>query len=248
MALQHRRVGGLDDVVAPALLRLQKLGPLPESDREALRRAGTYSETAPAGAELQQEGRCGCPRILISGFACRQRVLADGRRQIFDFLIPGDLIGAAPDRPLAQEAVAALTTVETAPAPVLRDCAVDPMRFPGLSAAVARCARQEQLRLLDHVVRLGRQTGYERTAHLLLELGDRLAAAGLGDGRRFPMPLTQESLADSLGLSVVHVNRILQQLRRERLIELRSGEAVLIERELLAGIADYRSCVAGEAA
>ena len=96
--------------------------------------------------------------------------------------------------------------------------------------------------------RLGRQTGYERTAHLLLELGDRLAAAGLGDGRRFPMPLTQESLADALGLSVVHVNRILQQLRRERLIELRSGEAVLIERDLLVGVADYRSCLTGAAA
>jgi len=60
------------------------------------------------------------------------------------------------------------------------------------------------------------------------------------DSQRFPLPLTQEVLADALGLSIVHVNRTLQQLRRERLIELRSGVAILLEPELLAGIADYR--------
>jgi CRP-like cAMP-binding protein len=240
MSLQRRRLASCEDLTVPALRRLQGLAPLTDSDREAIRRVGSYRDSLPAGAELQQEGSCGGARIMASGFACRQRVLPDGRRQIFDFLIAGDLIGVAADQPLARTAIAALTPVDTLPAALLRECAADAQRFPGLCAAVARCAHEEQTRLLDHVVRLGRQTGYERTAHLLLELGDRLAAAGLGDRRRFPMPLTQEALADALGLSVVHVNRILQQLRRERLIELRSGEAVLLEREFLMEIADYR--------
>jgi DNA-binding GntR family transcriptional regulator len=58
------------------------------------------------------------------------------------------------------------------------------------------------------------------------------------------MPLTQETLADALGLSVVHVNRILQQLRREKLVELRAGRAVLLQPDMLAGIADFRGAEA----
>jgi DNA-binding transcriptional regulator LsrR (DeoR family) len=65
-----------------------------------------------------------------------------------------------------------------------------------------------------------------------------MAVVGLGDDRRFPMPLTQESLADALGLSTVHVNRTLQQLRRERLIEIAGGEVLLLDADLLASLAD----------
>jgi CRP-like cAMP-binding protein len=114
-----------------------------------------------------------------------------------------------------------------------------PATSPGLAKAVGLCESTEEARLLDHVVRLGRHTAYERVAHLLLELRERLAAAGLGDDRRFPLPVTQEVLADALGLSVVHINRILQQLRRERLIETRAGQAVLLDPELLVQVADY---------
>jgi CRP-like cAMP-binding protein len=89
------------------------------------------------------------------------------------------------------------------------------------------------------MVRLGQQTAYERVAHFLLELQRRLQIAGLGDSQRFPLPLTQEMLADSLGLSIVHVNRTLQHLRREKLIELRSGVAILLEPQTLSGICDY---------
>jgi hypothetical protein len=87
---------------------------------------------------------------------------------------------------------------------------------------------------------LGRQTAYERVAHFLLEVQRRLEIAGLGDGQRFPLPLTQEIMGDALGLSIVHVNRTLQQLRRERLIELRSGVTILLQRDLLASIANFQ--------
>jgi CRP-like cAMP-binding protein len=220
--------------------RLRALGALSESEQELLRSLGDRRERFAAGEELATEGGLpGRPRFILSGWACRQRVLSDGRRQIFSFLLPGD--GFALARPLAPEltTIVALTPVETADAePALE--AAQGGRASGLARALAAAERTEHSLLLDHMVRLGRQTAYERVAHFLLELQQRLETAGLGDSQRFPLPLTQEILADALGLSIVHVNRTLQQLRRERLIELRSSVAILLDRDQLAQIADYR--------
>src|SRR5262249_10318746 len=86
----------------------------------------------------------------------------------------------------------------------------------------------------------GRLTAYERVAHLLLELFHRLRPVGFTQGNRYLLPLTQEMLADALGLSVVHTNRTLQQLRRDRLIELNSSAVNILQPEALAELADYR--------
>lgn len=221
--------------------RLRLLGAMSDSELELLRSLGERRERYVAGEELVSEGDLvSRPRFIVSGWACRQRVLPDGRRQIFSFLVPGDGIGL--DRRMSPElsTVTALTALETADAePALE--AAEAGRAPGLARALAAIAPLEQKQLLDHLVRLGRQTAYERVAHFLLELQRRLEITGLGDNQRFPLPLTQEIMADALGLSIVHVNRTLQQLRRERLIELRSGVTILLQREQLADIADYRA-------
>ncbi len=236
---QRARDSSRSPAIERTVRRLSALAELADAE-VALLRQMTQGETHGFGSDMQpQGGPPVSPRTLVQGFACRYRMLADGRRQIYDFLIAGDLIGFhAEGQPLGLTSIAALTQVETVLATPLRDAARLP-EHPGLSLALRRSAELEQQRLLDHVVRLGRQTAHERMAHLLLELNDRLAVVGLGDGRRFQMPLTQETLSDALGLSVVHVNRILQQLRRERLIELRAGECRLLEPDLLAQIADY---------
>ena len=80
-------------------------------------------------------------------------------------------------------------------------------------------------------------------ADFLLEMRDRLAAAGLGSSDRFPLPVTQEAMADLLGLTSVHINRTLQALRRDGLLELRSGVARLGDVDRLAELADYRPAV-----
>jgi CRP-like cAMP-binding protein len=87
------------------------------------------------------------------------------------------------------------------------------------------CLQERWLR--DQVVRLGRRSAYERTVHLVLELHERLNAVGLAAGQCFALPLTQDVLADALGLSVVHVNRVLAQARRDGLFELRGGYVVI---------------------
>jgi CRP-like cAMP-binding protein len=222
------------------LRRLRTLGPISEQEQALVRGLGERRERHTPGAELVAEGEAAYrPRFVLSGWACSQRVMPDGRRQIFDFLLPGDGIGLS-ERPCAPSlcSIVSLTALETVDAEPLLEAAASG-RAPGVAAALRRAARQDQARLLDHVVRLGRQTAYERVSHFLLELRRRLEVAGQGDAQRFPMPLTQEMLADALGLSIVHVNRTLQQLRRERLIELRSGVAIILQPDTLGGIAEF---------
>jgi CRP-like cAMP-binding protein len=220
--------------------RLRAFGPLSEAELELVRTCGERRERISAGEEIIGEGGIVVrPRFILSGWACRQRVLSDGRRQIFGFLLPGDSIGLRRRAGPELCAIASVTSLELADAEPVREAAQSG-RAPGLVRALSSIEPMEQGLLLDHVVRLGRQTAYERVAHFLLELQQRLEVVGLGDSQRFPLPLTQEILADALGLSIVHVNRTLQQLRREHLIELRSGVAILLEPQTLAEIADYR--------
>lgn len=194
-----------------------------------------------AGDELIAEGQTARrARFIVSGWAHSQRVLMDGRRQTFGFLLPGDGLGMCPRQsPPALAVFVAATALETVDAEPLMEV-VQSGRSPGLERALAAAARLDDILTYDHVTRLGCQTAYERVAHFLLELQHRSEMAGLGDRHRFPMPLTQEMLADALGLSIVHINRTLQQLRQRRLIELRSGVAVLLDREALIQIADFR--------
>ena len=203
----------------------------PLNDREAalVLGLGRHRLMAPPGAELYAEGApINRPRVLLSGWAARCRVLSDGRRQIFTFLLPGDIFGFSqrPD-PVSLSTTIGLTRTITAEAGPLAEAARERREeFPGLAAAVGAARALEMASVLDHVVRLGRQTAYERMAHLLLELHWRLTVVDLGSDDRFPMPLTQEVLAEALGLSIVHVNRTLQQLRRAGLVEVRGGQVL----------------------
>lgn len=227
------------------LRRMRTLVTLSEAEQQLLRNLSDRRERHAPGEELVTEGQTARrARFVVSGWACNQRVLSDGRRQIFGFLLPGDPFGVC-ERPAppALASTVALTALETVDAEPLLEVAASG-GAPGIARALALSAQVDQTLLLDHMLRLGRQTAYERVAHFLLELQQRLEVAGLGDSQRFPLPLTQEILADALGLSIVHVNRTLQQLRRERLIELRSGVAILLQPGLLASISDYRPATA----
>ena len=224
----------------PVLQRLSAFGPLSAELKRRVEALGRRSEVVAGRALLQAEGESVAkPRLILSGWAFRQRLLPDGRRQIFSLLLPGDALGLAiRPRSLDTTAAVALTRMITVDASdllgasALAECAE-------LSGLLHRATQFEEALLLDHIVRLGRQTAYERVAHLLLELNDRLQTVGLSDGRVFEAPLTQEVMADALGLSVVHINRTLQQLRRERMIVFEAGRVDLLSPDLLAAAADY---------
>ena len=228
--------------IDPILRRLRSFAALSDGDVELVRSLSDRRERHGPGEQLIAEGQPATrPRFVVSGWACRQRLMPDGRRQIFSLLLPGDSFGFG-GRP-ALTSIAALTALETLDAARAQD-AVRRGASPDLARALMGAELMEDTLLLDQAVRLGRLTAFERVAHFLLELQQRLEIAGLGDGQRFPLPLTQEILADTLGLSIVHVNRTLQQLRRSGLIELRSGVAILLQPEALAKTCDYRTVAA----
>jgi CRP-like cAMP-binding protein len=225
----------------PVLARLGALAPLTARETELVRSLAGRVERHAAGSELIAEGGPASLRFILSGWVSRQRILTDGRRQIFDFRPAGDPAGdCARAHGPALASFVALTAVTTVDAEPMCE-AIASGACPNLARALALIATQEEAQLLDHIVRLGRQSAYERMAHLFLSLRGRLAAVGLADERRWSMPLTQETLADALGLSIVHVNRTLQQLRREKLVEMRGGAAILLEPKVLSALCDYRA-------
>jgi len=156
--------------------------------------------------------------LIVSGWAAQARVLSDGRRQIGRLLLPGDVAGLTHLRGGgARLGLLALTEAVVADFTLVR-AAVEAGKSRGLARVWGELQRAEQAGALAQILRLGRFSAYERTGDLLLELYERQVAAGLVQGRSMPMPLTQEVLADCLGLSIVHLNRMVQQLRRNGLI------------------------------
>ena len=229
-----------------AVLRhLSGYATLTPEEEALLRQVTARPVPVPARAELVRDGEAAPrPQVLVEGWACRQRLLADGRRQIVVVLLPGDLIGLdLRRRPLPFGSVATLTPALVCEAGALRERAgardTPPDRETGLAAALRQAREMEEIWLVNQVVRLGRQTAYERVAHFLLELRERLAAVDRVQENRFSFPITQEVLADALGLSVVHMNRTMQQLRRDGLIEQRATAITLRDVPALVSIADY---------
>ena len=215
-------------------------GPLSAEEEEKVRAGLAEMESRSAASELVRENQVlTAPSLLLEGWAVRQRVLSDGRRQIFGFVLPGDAIGLC-ERPggHAMAATVALTDVVLAPVPALADAV---WRHAGhLHQWGLDMLMMEERGLYDQVVRLGRQSAYERLVHLLLDFYHRLNHAGLTEDHSFLMPFTQEVLSDALGLSTVHTNRTLQQLRREHLIESHGQHVRLLDMKLLAEICDYQ--------
>ncbi|HEY4030505.1 MAG TPA: Crp/Fnr family transcriptional regulator [Caulobacteraceae bacterium] len=236
-ALIRRRTAVFLEVVVRRLQSLTPLGP----EAIALIRGLDNAQTHPSGAELNGEP-CAMPRprFLLTGWAARMRWLSDGRRQIMGFILPGEAIGVClRPHPMALAATVALTSLITVDAAPVLEAMHHPNQAPGLVEALRVASAMDEAMLLDQVVRLGRQTAFERICHLLLELRDRLGDVGLVHNGSFPLPLTQEVMADATGLSVVHVNRILQQLRRKKLLDLRAGHATLLDPEQVQVAADY---------
>lgn len=173
------------------------------------------------GATILAEGQATTRiYVLLTGWAFRYKTLEDGRRQILNFLLPGDLMG------LQGELLANLPHgVEALTAVNLCAFATDAVpRFfrdhPGIALDITFLAAHEERLVDDAVLSVGRRTAMERVAALLVNLFKRAASAGMLQGDSVPFPLTQLHLADALGLSVVHTNRVLQRLRKGGFIRL----------------------------
>lgn len=179
--------------------------------------------------------------VVCSGWAMRKVTLADGRRQILDFVLPGDVIGLHVDsNQVATCDVEALTSIETAEID-LTEIARRTEANPAIGVGMNIFFLREMTMLSDQVLRLGRMTAYERVCHLLLEIFYRQSECGrVGYNGSVDFPITQAIMADTLGLSVVHVNRQIMQLRREGLVTLNRRCLIVHDQAALQRISEYR--------
>jgi CRP-like cAMP-binding protein len=177
--------------------------------------------------------------ILIEGIAIRSRVLHDGRRQILNIAIPGDMIGfPACFFEAALYSVTALTDAVVSSVPFARLLGLLEEQ-PRVAATIFWSFACEAAMYAEHLIDVGRRSSVERVAHFLLELLVRLQAVGLADESSYHMPLTQELIGDALGLSLQHVNRTLRQLREEGFLAIDGQTIVIRNIDGLAALAEF---------
>ena len=176
--------------------------------------------------------------LLLDGWACRCKDFRDGRRQIIAFLTPGDIIGgsetAAPRK--TDHAVRALTRARVSWISHARWRAALG-HHEGLAEAVFASAAREAAILRAWLVNLGQRSARERMAWMFCDLAERLGENGPSEN--IAVPLSQQTLAHTLGLTPVHVNRVLQQLRGDGLIDFHGGRLTIRDAGRLRGVAGF---------
>lgn len=225
------------DAAKFALHRPEFLGALIRGERKIVSIMQASTIQLKAGAPLIQTGT-EHPYVyrLVSGWVCRTRLLADGRNQFILIFLPGDLFGIKsmfisrhPDSVRAVSDV----TLERVHYKILHDSYVRD------SDVATRCTWQvmeEERRLHSWVVGLGQGSAEERVALLFMDFRGRLITAGVlpADALVYDMPLTQGELADHLGITAVHVNRVLKEFRDSGIVTVRDGHVSITNLDLLA--------------
>jgi len=187
----------------------------------------------PAGADIIHPGQEDAELYtLFSGWAFRYKSLPDGRRQILNFLLPGDLVGLqAALLSAAQHGIESLTEVELCVFPRRRTYDLF-ARMPALAYEIAWLGSREESLIDENLTSVGQRSAQERIAALLISLYRRADALGLVSENGFTFPLTQQQLADALGLSLVHTSKTWSRLRRAGLFSLSGGRLTLLNPRL----------------
>jgi CRP-like cAMP-binding protein len=222
----------------PLATKLSHFVPLSDEDVRVLDGMCLNEERFKADTDIVREGDV--PRsafVLTRGMAFRYRLMPDGKRQILTFMIPGDVFGLHAFLLKAMDhSIAAL--VPTRVAAISRDTVFELFEHhPRIGTALWCSALQQDAINRERIVALGRRSARGRVAYLLCELVWRLRAVGLAEDHTIRLPLTQIDLADALGLTSVHLNRILQGFRRDSLIALAHHRLTLLDGERLQEIA-----------
>ena len=224
----------------PLALKLGAFVALSEAELSILEGLHKRRRTFVAGRDLVHQGQTDhAAYILESGWACSYKLLHDGQRQIVDFQIPGDFLGLrSVVLHISDHSIEPVTDIEVTEVHV-SDLLEVFSQTPRLATAVLWAASRDEAIVVEHLVGIGRRDAAERMAHFLLELGARLSLVGLGSRTGYACPLTQYLLADALGLSAVHVNRVLRQLREQGLVTFRDGFVTFDDYDRLVEFADF---------
>lgn len=177
--------------------------------------------------------------LVLDGFICRYKDLSDGQRQITHIHVPGDfadLHGFTLKH--LDHSVMTLTPCRIAKAPHDRLLKITESH-PHLTRVFWFSTNLDAAIHREWEVSLGRRRALERTAHLFCELQVRLQIVGLADETGYAFPLTQVELAECLGLTSVHVNRVLRELRERGMIDFRGGQVAILDFQALKTLAEF---------
>lgn len=220
--------------------KLTNFGNLDNGARAALAGATSAPRPVPAKTDLIREGdRPGPVFVILEGWACRYKILPNGTRQILAYLMPGDCCDlhtgllAAVDHGIQTVTHASVATIDRDDMERLMD------RYGAIAKAMYVSQLVDEGTMRSWITSMGRRTSIERVAHLMCELYLRAHSIGLTTERAFAMPLSQILLADSLGMTPVHLNRVLKKLRAEGAMEMARGSLKITDPEKLVSIAGF---------
>ena len=226
----------------PLIRKLEGFVTLSDADRAILERISAHTRTLGPRVDLIGEGdKPDGIFLVMEGMACRHKMRENGSRQIMAYLVPGDLgdldVALLDTMDHTISTLSACRVVRIAP-----DTIAELMQHhPQIARGLRMSTLVDEATLREWLMNVGRRSALERIAHLFCELLVRLQVVGLVEANSFALPLTQVELAHTTGLSNVHANRSLQELRRQGLIELKSGRLTILNLPRLRKVAEFRS-------
>ena len=225
---------------SPLTRSLEQFGPVSETESRVLSTMVLRTRQVAAGKDIVREGsrplEC-C--LILDGFACRYKLLSEGRRQIMSFHIPGDICDLQNFLlPVMDHSIAALTRCLVGMIPH-QTIHMITETYPHLTRLLWHSTLLDAAVFREWLVGVGRRSALARVAHLFCEILLRLEAVGLAKVSGCELPLTQTDIGDALGLTNVHVSRVLQELRRQRLITSRQKALVVHDWEGLKRAAEF---------
>ncbi|GGE97828.1 Crp/Fnr family transcriptional regulator [Sphingomonas prati] len=220
--------------------KLCGLAELATDDRSAIEKATACPRRYVARQDLIREGDEPGPMfVMLEGWACRYKILPSGTRQIMAFLMPGDACDlhikllAEMDHSIQTLTPAMVATVSRADMQALMS------GHPNVARAMYSAQLVDEGIMRAWIVSMGRRSSVERVAHLICELYLRARTIGLTGDDEFALPLSQLLLADALGMTAVHINRVLKELRLAGAMALARGSATILDPVKLIQIAGF---------
>lgn len=235
-----RNLNGVEMTLQALVARLSYYSDLGDGDRAQLLALGGKVRPFAANSEIISAGEpMDAVLVMREGWAARFKELEDGRRQILNILLPGDIFDL--QVLVAAEADHGVVTVTQGSVYAIAPQAVrDLLAGSGaLTTAFWWTQVQEEAFLREQIVRNGRQTAQERIGHLLLELHRRAQIVNLAGEDAMRLPMTQTQIADTLGLTPIHTNRVLRRLVREGYIEMNRQWIRFLDPDALAAMCDF---------
>lgn len=239
---KHELKSQTEEETNSLILKLSSLAVLKDEDQNVLRSLTRDASTVPAYTDLIREGdKPDGVYLIVEGIACRYKLRANGTRQIMAYLVPGDFCDL--DVALLQRMDHTLATLSACRVVHIDLGTITNLteHHPSIAHALRLATLVDEATLREWLLNIGRRSAPERIAHLFCELLLRFEAVGRVSADSYDLHIRQEDLADTTGLSTVHVNRTLQYLRQEGLIEFDGRRMKILDLPKLKELSEFKS-------